>query len=47
MENKEFLEIKNFLLIKEAKFEVKRFNVIIGSQTSGKSVVAKVLYFFK
>jgi len=47
MENKEILEIKNFLLIKEAKFEVKRFNVIIGSQASGKSVIAKVLYFFK
>jgi len=47
MENKEILEIKNFLLIKEAKFEVKRFNIIIGTQASGKSVVAKVLYFFK
>ncbi|MDQ7089287.1 MAG: AAA family ATPase [Methylococcales bacterium] len=43
----ERLSIKNFLCIKEADFEVGRFNIIIGSQASGKSVISKVLYFFK
>lgn len=44
---KERLEIDNFLVIKRAHFDVKRINVIIGEQASGKSVIAKVLYFFR
>jgi len=43
----EKLSIKNFLCIKEADFEVGRFNIIIGSQASGKSVISKLLYFFR
>lgn len=44
MEN---LYIKNFLVIKEAELEVKKINVIIGSQGTGKSVIVKALYFFQ
>lgn len=44
---KESLTIKNFLTIKEAKLEPKRFNIIIGEQASGKSLVAKLLHFFQ
>jgi AAA15 family ATPase/GTPase len=43
----ERLRIKNFLIIEEADFEVGRFNIIIGSQASGKSIIAKLLYFFR
>ena len=43
----ERLEIDNFLVITKAHFDVKRINVIIGEQASGKSVIAKVLYFFR
>lgn len=43
----ERLRIKNFLIIEDADFEVGRFNIIIGSQASGKSIIAKLLYFFR
>jgi len=39
--------IKNFVVIKEAIYEPKWFNVIIGEQTSGKSLIVKLDYFFK
>lgn len=43
----EKLEVKNFLTISEASLEVKKINIIIGPQAKGKSVLAKLLYFFK
>ncbi len=43
----EKLIIKNFLAIEHAEVDIKRFNVIIGPQAKGKSVIAKVLYFFR
>ena len=43
----EHLEIQNFSVIKKADFEVKRMNLLIGPQATGKSVVAKLLYFFQ
>lgn len=43
----EKLYIENFLGIKYLDIEVKKFNVIIGPQASGKSVCAKLLFFFK
>ena len=43
----ESLEIQNFLTIREAKLDVRRFTILIGPQANGKSVVAKVLYFFR
>jgi AAA15 family ATPase/GTPase len=43
----EKLLVSNFLTIKEAEFDVGRINVIIGPQASGKSILAKLLYFFR
>jgi AAA15 family ATPase/GTPase len=43
----EKLIIKNFAGIKELEIEVKRINILIGPQASGKSVCAKLLYYFK
>lgn len=43
----EFLTIHNFLNIKKAELEIKRINIIIGEQSTGKSVIAKILYLFK
>ena len=43
----EVLEISYFGGIKEARFEIKPITVLIGPQASGKSVVAKLLYFFR
>lgn len=39
--------IRNFGAIKEADIEVKKILVLIGEQASGKSTVAKLIYFFK
>ncbi|VAW67175.1 hypothetical protein MNBD_GAMMA08-255 [hydrothermal vent metagenome] len=44
MEN---LQVRNFLVIKSANFEVGQINLIIGSQANGKSVLAKLLYYFR
>jgi predicted ATPase len=43
----ESLTVKNFLVIKNAYFKVGKINLIIGPQASGKSVLAKLLYFFR
>lgn len=43
----EIIRINNFGGIKEMEMELKPINVIIGPQASGKSVTAKLLYFFK
>jgi hypothetical protein len=43
----EHLEIKNFLTIKEAYLDVKRLTFLIGVQATGKSVIAKLLFFFQ
>ncbi|MEL6441964.1 MAG: AAA family ATPase [Cyanobacteria bacterium J06621_8] len=43
----EKIEIKNFLGIKDITVEVKQINIFIGPQASGKSVIAKLLYYFK
>src|SRR5687767_9555543 len=43
----EFIRISNFGGIKEMEMELKPINVIIGPQASGKSVTAKLLYYFK
>lgn len=42
----EKIEIENFLVIKKVEFEVKKVNIIIGRQAQGKSVIAKLSYFF-
>jgi len=43
----ETLKVKNFLLVKDAFFEVKKINLIIGNQASGKSIISKLLFYFK
>ncbi len=43
----EYLSIQNFLTIKSAELEVKKINILIGEQSTGKSIIAKVLYFFQ
>lgn len=41
------LSICNFLAIKEARIELRRINVFIGPQAQGKSIISKLIYFFK
>lgn len=43
----EKLTVKNFAGIKDLEIEVKRVNILIGPQASGKSVCAKLLFYFK
>jgi predicted ATPase len=43
----ERLIIKNFLCLKDVDIEVKDFLVLIGPQAAGKSLCAKLLYFFR
>ena len=47
MEKIEVLEISNFGGIKAEILEFSRVNIFIGPQASGKSIVAKLLYYFK
>ncbi len=47
MEYLEQLSVANFAGIKTAKFELSRINIFIGRQASGKSVCAKLFYYFK
>ena len=39
--------IKNFGAIPDAEIEIKSILVLIGEQASGKSTIAKLIYFFK
>ena len=41
------LIVHNFKQITHAEIEVKDFLLLIGPQASGKSTIAKLLYFFK
>jgi AAA15 family ATPase/GTPase len=43
----EKLIIKNFAGIQELEIEIKRINILIGPQASGKSICAKLLFYFK
>lgn len=43
----ERIKIKDFVGIKDITIEVKQINILIGPQASGKSVIAKLLYYFK
>jgi len=42
----ESLIIENFLIIKYAEIEIKKINVIIGEQSTGKSIIAKLVFLF-
>ncbi|MFM7887496.1 MAG: AAA family ATPase [Pseudanabaena sp.] len=39
--------IKNFSAIAYAEIEIKKVLILIGEQASGKSTIAKLIYFFK
>ena len=41
------IQIKNFMAIEEAEIEIDQILVLIGAQASGKSTVAKLIYFFQ
>lgn len=41
------IEINNFGPIKKAEIEIKNILILIGEQASGKSTIAKLIYFFK
>lgn len=41
------LTIKNFLTVRDAVIDISKFVVIIGPQASGKSVLAKLIYYIK
>lgn len=41
------LEIRNFGPIKELNIDIKDFSILIGPQASGKSTIAKTIFFFK
>ena len=43
----ESLIIENFLIIKYAEIEIKKINVIIGEQSTGKSIIAKLVFLFE
>jgi predicted ATPase len=43
----ERLIVKNFLCLEDIDIEVKDFLILIGPQAAGKSLCAKLLYFFR
>ncbi len=43
----ERLIVDNFLNLKYIDLDVAKINIIIGRQAQGKSVLAKLIYFFK
>lgn len=47
MENMEKIAIRNFAGIEKLDLDIKPINILIGPQGVGKSVVVKLLYFFK
>lgn len=44
---KEKIVIKNFSVIDDVEIDIKKINLLIGPQATGKSVIAKLVYFFK
>ncbi len=44
---KEQLIVKNFFTLKDIDIELSKYNVFIGEQASGKSLITKLLYFFR
>jgi predicted ATPase len=47
MNNNERLNIINFCGIKDAEIVIKKYTVIIGPQSSGKSIISKLIYWFR
>lgn len=45
--SKQVITVKNLGPVKEFEMEVNKFNLLIGEQASGKSTIAKCIYFFR
>ena len=43
----EKIEIKDFVGIKDITIEIKQINILISPQASGKSIIAKLIFYFK
>lgn len=43
----EKITIKNFLNLNNVELNLSKINILIGSQANGKSIIAKLIYFFK
>lgn len=43
----EKITIDNFLIFKKVEMPIKRFNLLIGEQASGKSLLSKLVHYFK
>ncbi len=43
----EKIYIKNFSIIKDVQIELKNFNILIGEQATGKSLISKLIFYFK
>lgn len=43
----EKIVVKNFSVIDDIEIDVKKINILIGPQSTGKSLLAKLVYFFK
>jgi hypothetical protein len=44
---KEKIVIKNFSVLDDVELEINKINILIGPQAAGKSLIAKLIYFFK
>jgi hypothetical protein len=44
---KEKLIVKNFSVIDDVEIDIKKINILIGPQSTGKSIIAKLVYFFR
>ena len=45
MEEKKLI-VKNFFTLKEIDIDLSQFNIFIGEQASGKSLLVKLIYYF-
>ncbi|KLO25145.1 AAA family ATPase [Marinitoga sp. 1155] len=43
----ERLKIKNFIILEDVDIELKAINIFIGKQSTGKSLISKLIFFFK
>lgn len=43
----ENLEVTTFMVLKSASIQIKKINILIGRQANGKSLIAKLIYFFR
>ena len=45
--NMEKIIVKNFLILENIEMPINKFNLVIGEQASGKSLLSKLVYYFK